>query len=51
MALKKKYKAVRSKIGTRLDCNIGSFVLSNGLPQYRLKQLYKIYGDKFITYE
>lgn len=51
MAAKKKYRAVRKKIGTRLDCNIGSFILSNALPQYRLKQLHKIYGDKFISYD
>lgn len=48
---RKKYRAVREKIGTRLDCSIGSFILSNGLPQTKLKKLHDIYGDKFVTYD
>tara|TARA_R110000868_G_C10768618_1_gene754525 strand:- start:767 stop:934 length:168 start_codon:yes stop_codon:yes gene_type:complete len=48
---KKKYILKEDKKTVRLSTVKGSFNLSEELPQYKLKIIYQLLGDKFVTYE
>lgn len=49
--IKKKYKPNPKKIGVRLSCEKFNLVLENGLSQAKLKAIFEVYGEKFVSYE